>query len=112
MRELAIQDGNRPRNSSQGSHTIKSNDSTVTLDTEARQNYFVWQEVKMGVLQTHAKLHIVDTAKGEAGVRNCTLAAQSLPAWFPEHRGQTLYLSRVSVRSNFEPFFQLVPCET
>lgn len=59
-----------------GSHTISSGDSKVTLDTEAGKNYFVWQEVKMGVLEAHAKLHIVDTAKGEAGVKNCRLAAQ------------------------------------
>lgn len=59
-----------------GSHTIRSGDSKVTLDTEAGKNYFVWQEVKMGVIEAHAKLHIVDTAKGEAGVRNCRLAAQ------------------------------------
>jgi hypothetical protein len=59
-----------------GSHTISSGDSKVTIDTQAGHNYFIWQEVKMGVVVAHAKLHVVDEAKGEAGVRNCTLAAQ------------------------------------
>lgn len=59
-----------------GSHTVGSGDSKVTIDAEAGHNYYVWQEVKMGVLQAHAKLHVVDEAKGQAGVKNCKLAAQ------------------------------------
>ena len=59
-----------------GSHTIVSkaeNDSSLTVDMQAGQNYFVWQEVKMGVLYARSKLHLVAEATGEAGVRECGL---------------------------------------
>jgi PBP1b-binding outer membrane lipoprotein LpoB len=59
-----------------GSHTIVSkaeNDSTLTIDMLAGKNYFVWQEVKMGVLYARSKLHQVDEATGEAGVKECGL---------------------------------------
>lgn len=61
---------------SPGSHTIISkaeNDSSLTVDMQAGQNYFVWQEVKMGVLYARSKLHLVTEATGEAGVRECDL---------------------------------------
>ncbi|MFQ1893604.1 DUF2846 domain-containing protein [Aeromonas veronii] len=38
-----------------GSHTITSkseNDATLTLSTEAGKNYYVWQEVKQGVMES------------------------------------------------------------
>jgi len=59
-----------------GSHTIVSkaeNDSSLTVDMQAGQNYFVWQEVKMGVLYARSKLHLVAEETGEAGVRECDL---------------------------------------
>ena len=59
-----------------GSHTIVSkaeNDSSLTIDMQAGRNYFVWQEVKMGVLYARSKLHLVDEATGEAGVKECGL---------------------------------------
>lgn len=59
-----------------GSHTIISkaeNDSSLTVDMQAGQNYFVWQEVKMGVLYARSKLHLVTEATGEDGVRECGL---------------------------------------
>jgi hypothetical protein len=80
-----------------GSHTIVSkaeNDSSLTLEMVAGQTYFVWQEVKMGVLYARSKLHLVDEATGEAGVKDCalvkgdgsadeTLAAAPAPASSP-----------------------------
>lgn len=59
-----------------GSHNIISkaeNDSSLTIDMQAGKTYFVWQEVKMGVLYARSKLHLVDEATGEAGVRECNL---------------------------------------
>jgi uncharacterized protein DUF2846 len=59
-----------------GSHTIISkaeNDSSLTIDMVAGQTYFVWQEVKMGVLYARSKLHQVDETTGEDGVRECDL---------------------------------------
>jgi hypothetical protein len=59
-----------------GSHTVVSkaeNDSSLTIDMTAGQTYFVWQEVKMGVLYARSKLHLVDEATGEAGVRESSL---------------------------------------
>jgi len=60
-----------------GSHTLRGdaeNDSVLQLDARAGQTYFVWQEVKMGVMIARNKLQIVDASRGQAGVRKCKLA--------------------------------------
>lgn len=54
-----------------GSHVLTSkgeNDATLAVDLQPGQNYFVWQEVKVGMWSARTQLHLVDTAKGEAGV--------------------------------------------
>ena len=59
-----------------GSHTVVSkteNDSSVTLNTVAGRNYFLWQEVKMGLLMARSNLQEVDEATGKAGVAECKL---------------------------------------
>jgi Protein of unknown function (DUF2846) len=59
-----------------GAHTILSkteNDSTLTIDAVAGRNYFVWQEVKMGMFAARSALQLVDEAKGKAGVAECKL---------------------------------------
>lgn len=59
-----------------GEHTIVSkteNDATLTITTEPGKNYFIWQEVKMGMWVARSKLHLVDEQKGEQAVRNCKL---------------------------------------
>lgn len=59
-----------------GKHTIVSkaeNDAQLDIMTEAGKNYFVWQEVKMGLLFARSKLQLVDEAQGQAGVRESTL---------------------------------------
>ena len=66
---------------SPGPHTIVSkteNDASITVNAEAGRNYFVWQEVKMGVMSARSLLHIVDEPTGKAGVAECKLA-QTLP---------------------------------
>ncbi len=61
-----------------GSHTLVSkteNDSAVKLDAVAGRNYFVWQEVKMGMFAARSNLQLVDEATGKAGVAECKLIA-------------------------------------
>lgn len=61
-----------------GKHTLGSkgeSGSTLVVDVAAGQNYFVWQEVKMGALSGGSALHLVDEAKGKAGVAECKLVA-------------------------------------
>ena len=61
-----------------GTHTITSrseNDDTLSIDVVAGKLYYVWQEVKMGLLYARTKLHQVDEATGQAGVKESTLAA-------------------------------------
>jgi len=59
-----------------GTHTLVSkseNDAELKLDTVAGKNYFVWQEVKMGVWAARSKLNLVDEATGKEGVAECKL---------------------------------------
>ena len=59
-----------------GAHVITSkteNDATLLLDAKAGSNYFIWQEVKMGAFSARSQLHLVDEAKGKAGVAECKL---------------------------------------
>lgn len=60
-----------------GRHSLLSkaeNDSVLDLNTEAGRNYFVWQEVKMGMWQPRSLLQQVDEATGRAGVEECKRA--------------------------------------
>jgi len=59
-----------------GKHTLLSkteNDSTLDVMAERGKNYFVWQEVKMGVWSARSKLQLVDDATGKKGVGECKL---------------------------------------
>lgn len=59
-----------------GKHALLSkaeNDSALDLAAEKGKNYFVWQEVKMGMLSARNKLQIVDEVTGKAGVAECKL---------------------------------------
>lgn len=59
-----------------GKHTLISkaeNDSVLDVVAEAGKNYFIWQEVKMGVLYARNKLELVDDATGRVGVSECKL---------------------------------------
>jgi len=59
-----------------GKYTLLSkaeNDSTLTVTAAAGRNYFVWQEVKMGVFGPRSALQLVDDATGKAGVAECKL---------------------------------------
>ena len=58
-----------------GSHTFTSqgDESVLTVNTEAGKLYFIWQEVKMGVLSAGSKLQLVSDTQGRNGVTECTL---------------------------------------
>ena len=63
-----------------GLHKISGNASnTAYLDlrTEAGKAYFVWQEVKMGLLYARNKLIEVDSKTGREGVAECKRAKSS-----------------------------------
>lgn len=59
-----------------GEHTIISkaeNDASLKLTTAPGKNYFVWQEVKMGMWMARSQLHEVDDATGKKAVSECKL---------------------------------------
>mgnify|MGYP001032684962 CR=1 FL=1 len=61
-----------------GNHRIASiseNTDTVEINAEAGKLYYIWQEVKMGVLYARTKLHLVSDEEGKKGVLETKLAA-------------------------------------
>lgn len=61
-----------------GRHSLLSkaeNDSVLDLNTETGRNYFVWQEVKMGLWQPRSQLQQVDDAAGKAALEECKRAS-------------------------------------
>jgi hypothetical protein len=59
-----------------GRHQVASvaeNTSEIVIDARAGQNYFFWQEVKMGTWTAATKLHQVDEAQGREAVMGCKL---------------------------------------
>jgi hypothetical protein len=64
-----------------GKYTVEShaeNISNLSLTAEAGNNYFVWQEVKMGMWMARSLLQQVDDATGRAGVAESKLIATSV----------------------------------
>lgn len=59
------------------SHT--ENLSNLSLSLEAGRNYFVWQEVKIGMLTPKSLLQRVDDNAGHAGVTESKLIASLVP---------------------------------
>ena len=61
-----------------GPHEIISKaekDVTLNLQTEANKIYYVWQEVKMGLLYARCKLNVMEEAKAQVDIRECELLA-------------------------------------
>lgn len=59
-----------------GPHRLVSrgdNDAELAITAEAGKNLFVWQETSQGLLKPRTKLHVVDEARGQAGVAACEL---------------------------------------
>lgn len=64
-----------------GKYNVEShaeNVSSLPLTTEAGKNYFVWQEVKMGMWMARSLLQQTDEATGRAGVMESRLIASSV----------------------------------
>lgn len=60
-----------------GSHEITSHSENLgklALETKEGRNYFVWQEIKMGMWQPGSQLHEVTEEEGRKGVLECKLA--------------------------------------
>jgi hypothetical protein len=51
---------------------------TVKLDTRPGENYYVWQEVKIGVWVARSLLHQVDEEAGRQGVSECRLGKSNI----------------------------------
>lgn len=59
-----------------GKHKLTSvgeNTSELDVDAQAGRNYFIWQEMKMGMWGPRSMLQLVDEAKGKEGVQECKL---------------------------------------
>ena len=66
-----------------GRYSVEStaeNVAELKLQMEPGKNYFVWQEVKMGMWMARSQLHQVDEATGRAGVQESKLASARLTA--------------------------------
>lgn len=63
-----------------GKHTLTSqgDKSKLDLTTQNGEIYYVWQEVKMGVMSGGSELQVVDKAKGQKGVLQCDLIDSAL----------------------------------
>ncbi len=64
----------------EGSHTISSQNgaSSLLINAEKNKNYFVWQEVKMGMASGGSKLQLVSEQQGRSGVQQCSLIHSNL----------------------------------
>jgi hypothetical protein len=64
-----------------GQHLLVSkaeNDSTLPLVVEPGRRYYVWQEVKMGVLSARSQLQLVPDAQGMSALNECQLIQMPL----------------------------------
>ena len=65
-----------------GKHRLTSkaeNTDNIEVETVAGKLYYVWQEVKMGILYARTKLHLVGEEEGQKGVQESKLASQIQP---------------------------------
>lgn len=64
-----------------GKHEIAShteNTAKIVLNTEPGKNYYVWQEVKMGMWAPRSQLHEVNMERGQKAVKECKMANSEL----------------------------------
>jgi hypothetical protein len=65
-----------------GRHVIVSkaeNESEAIIDAKSGVNYFVWQEIKMGIWSARTALHQVEEKDGREAVLECDLANTKPP---------------------------------
>lgn len=53
--------------------TSQGDESVLKIKTELGKQYFIWQEVKMGMLSGGSKLQLVSASQGKNGVLECSL---------------------------------------
>lgn len=61
-----------------GKHTVTSkseNDHSIEVDAAPGKLYYIWQEVKMGLLYARTKLTLMSEEEGKKGVLETSLAA-------------------------------------
>lgn len=51
----------------------KDKEDVITINAKKGNNYYVWQEIKMGLLMGGTKLSVVDKKTGRKGVLECKL---------------------------------------
>lgn len=63
-----------------GEHTFTSQEDESVLKTKTKKGklYYIWQEVKMGMLSASSKLQLVDESQGRDGVMESTLIDSSI----------------------------------
>ncbi len=52
-------------------------DNAITIKAKAGKNYFIWQEMKMGLFVGGTQLSVVDEKTGRNGVLECKLIRQN-----------------------------------
>lgn len=55
--------------------SVAENDSLLQIKADAGKIYYIWQEVKMGIMSARSQLKLVDSAQGQAGVKESQLLA-------------------------------------
>jgi hypothetical protein len=82
-----------------GHHVITSlseKDASLAINAEAGKTYYVWQEVKMGLMSARSALHLVSEQVGQAGVRKCDLLQTDAPAFrVPPSTGRVITPTKV-----------------
>ena len=62
-----------------GKHIVTGkaeNNSSVEVNAIAGKLYYIWQEVKMGLMYAGNKLQLMDEAEGQKGVKESSLATK------------------------------------
>ncbi|MBU1537606.1 DUF2846 domain-containing protein [Myxococcota bacterium] len=65
-----------------GPHTVISiaeDTSVLHINAQVGENYFVWQEAKMGLWTIRSRLHLMNEFTGRRGVMQCRLIQSSQP---------------------------------
>lgn len=53
------------------------NSDSLEVDAVQGKLYYIWQEVKMGIISARSKLHLVDEERGQKGVLETQLAVEA-----------------------------------
>lgn len=64
----------------EGKHvfTSQGDESVLAVDTKNGEQYFIWQEVKMGAFSGGSLLQLVGKKQGMEGVSECTMIQSEL----------------------------------